>query len=311
MSDLEASAPGRRVLVIVNPTAHNLPGRKRLKEVDRWLREHGWRTEWAETAQPGDATRLAEGAAGQGVPLVLVCGGDGSLREAVNGLAGSETAMGVIPAGLSNLWAREIDLPARTLDAVRLQATGERRRIDLGRAGSRYFLLMAGYGMDGQVTRRVSPRTKGRMGAAAYLLAALREGLTYRSRPVQVRLNGNVERADVFMALVGNTQRYAGLTRVTPDAKVDDGLLDVCIYEGRGRLDIVLHTVRTLLGRHRGSRKVVYRKARRIEFSWERPLPLQLDGDPMDESPAEVTVAPGALWVAVPRAVKTPIFSDR
>ena len=111
------------------------------------------------------------------------------------------------------------------------------------------------------------------------------------------------------MLVAGNTRNYAGLVEVTPEARVDDGLLDVCVYEGRGTADIVLHVIRTLLRRHRRSRKVTYRQVRRLEMEWERPLPVQLDGDVYEESPAEVTVAPSALWVMAPRGVKLPLFS--
>ena len=108
----------KEVLVIVNPVAYNLPGPKRRRRIDEWLREQGWRTEWVETERPGHARELSAKAAERGVPVVFVCAGDGTLGEAVNGLAGSETALGMIPGGISNLWAREIGLPRGALEAV-------------------------------------------------------------------------------------------------------------------------------------------------------------------------------------------------
>src|SRR5439155_1149464 len=128
----------REVVVIVNPAAHNAAKRKALAAANEWLRDHGWKAEWAETSEAGEAKAVAAMAAEHRVPLVFVCGGDGTLNEAVNGLAGSETAVSVIPSGTVNLWAREMGLLKKPAEAVRLAVQGVRRRIDLGRAGSRY-----------------------------------------------------------------------------------------------------------------------------------------------------------------------------
>lgn len=301
---------GKETLVIVNPTAHNVPSRKRLDEADRWLRGEGWRVEWRETEGPGGATELAAGAAGRGLPLVFVCGGDGTLNEAANGLAGSDTALAPIRAGTVNVWAKEIGIPRRPVAAVKAAIEGKRRRIDLGRAGERHFLLMAGYGLDGAIARRVHLGLKTRLGAATYAIAAVRETLRYRSSPVTVRFDGEEQAVEVLMLVAGNTRNYAGLVEITCQAQVDDGLLDVCVFQGKGTLDIVLHTLRTLLRRHLRSKKVLYRKARRLELAWGEPLPVQLDGDAYELSPTEVEIVPAALWVAVPKRVSSPLFRD-
>jgi len=306
----DAFLEGRReALVIVNPAAHNLPKRSRLDEARRWLDEQGWRTEWVETEGRRQATELAARAAERGLPLVIVCGGDGSLNDAANGLAGTETALAMLPAGTVNIWARETGIPLDTLEAAKAAVMGERRRVDLGKAGERYFLLMAGYGLDGAIARRVSHGVKRRLGAAAYAIAAVRESLSYRGSIVRLRLDEEEREARVLMLVAGNTRNYAGLVEITPEALVDDGLLDVCVYQGRGTLEIVLHVLKTLLRRHRKSRRVLYRKVRRLEMGWQTPLPAQLDGDEFEESPAAVTVAPGALWVVVPAGVRRPLFS--
>ena len=180
----------KEAVVIVNPTARKLPNPGSLREVRDWLDERGWAIEWLETAAPGDTTPLAADAARRGVPLLFACGGDGTLNEAVNGLVGSETALAVIPTGTVNLWAREVRLLKKPMEAVRLAVDGARRRIDLGRAGERYFLLMAGFGLDAAVTHGVSHRIKGRFGAAAYALSAVREAMRYRPSAVTLSLDG-------------------------------------------------------------------------------------------------------------------------
>ena len=299
----------KEAVLIINPAAHNVPALKLRREAEEWLREAGWRFRWEQTTETGHATRIAARAAAAKVPLVLALGGDGTLNEVANGLAGTETALGTLPAGTSNIWAREAGISRKLVEAVRLMATGERRLIDLGKAGDRYFMLFAGIGVDAQITRTVSLDMKRHVGAAAYGIAAFREALRWRSRPVTVRLDGVERRMDVLMAFAGNTRLYAGLTKITPNAVVDDGLLDVCIYEGSGSLDIAMHTARTLLKSHKKASKVLCQQVRRLEFDWEEPLPMQLDGDPVGDCPREIEVAPGALWVIVPAGLRTGLFA--
>ena len=309
---VSASSSGferKEAVLIINPTAHNVPALKLRREAEEWLREAGWRFRWEQTTETGEATAIAARAAAEGVPLVLACGGDGTVNEVANGLAGTETALGTLPAGVSNIWAREAGISRKPVEAARLMATGERRLIDLGKAGDRYFMLFAGIGIDAQITRNVSLTMKRRVGAAAYGVAAVREALRWRSRPVTVRLDGVEQHLDVLMAFAGNTRLYAGLTRITPNAVVDDGLLDVVIYQGAGRVDIAMHLARTLRQSHNKASKVLIRRVRRLEFDWDEPLPVQLDGEAMGDCPREIEVAPRALWVVVPAGLRTGLFA--
>lgn len=296
-------------MIILNPIAHNLPSRKRLDEADTWLREQGWTVTWRETSEPDDAEKFAAEAADRRVELVIGCGGDGTINGVANGLIGSESTLGVIPAGTSNLWAREVGLDKRPLEAVQKIVLGERHLIDTGRAGKRHFVLFVGFGIDAAITQTVPLGVKDKLGAAAYAISAAREALRYRAKPITVRIDGVERTMEVLMAFAGNTRLYAGITKITPLAIADDGRLDVCIYSGRGKRDIVFHAMRTLLQLHRKSPKVLYRHARRVEFDWDEPLPAQVDGDPLPDCPREVVVVPHSLWVATPAALPSPIFS--
>src|SRR5437867_1881268 len=286
--DVDQIYERKQAMIILNTSARNTPKRARLREAEEWLQATGWQVTWRETTRAGDATSIAAEAAETGLPLLFVCGGDGTLSEAANGLAGSETALGVIPAGTVNLWARELDLLKKPLEAVQLATKGRRRRIDLGQAGDRNFMLMAGYGLDGTISHRVSPRLKMRFGAAAYVISALRETLRYRSSRLTLRLDGEEHTADMLMLVAGNTRRYAGITQITSRATADDGLLDVCVYMGRRRMDIMMHAARTLMQRHLQSRNVLYRRVQKLEIRWGRPPLVQIDRDPGSELPAGI-----------------------
>ena len=146
----------RHALLVVNPAARRLPPLRRIREAADWLRTRGWEVALETTAPPGEATRLASRAASRGSSVVVACGGDGTIHEVVNGLAGSEAVLAVIPGGTANVWAKDAGLPRAPLEAARVidagrcrlltsgSSSGRRRRGRGGREAERcYFLLMA------------------------------------------------------------------------------------------------------------------------------------------------------------------------
>ncbi|MCH8814598.1 MAG: diacylglycerol kinase family lipid kinase [Chloroflexi bacterium] len=300
----------REALVIVNPIAHNAPGRKRLSEANTYLKDLGWSIEWVWTTKSGDATEIAARAADQRTPLVLVCAGDGTLNEAVNGLAGSGTAISVIPAGTSDLWAREAGIPRNPIDAVRVLERSVPHAIDIGLAGDRYFLLMAGFGVDASIIQNTSVWLKHKVGAAAYVAATIREVFRYKGRKGQIQFDNETLPANALMVLAGNTQRYAGITKITPKAKINDGMLDVFLYEGQGLRDLLLHALRTMVRLHLRSPKTTFRRVKRLRLDFDPPLPLQIDGDYWPGTHLEARAVPGGLFAMIPAEVKSRLLAD-
>jgi diacylglycerol kinase (ATP) len=302
--------------VIVNPVAPNLPSHRHLREAASWLHSQGWQTDWALTHSSGDAIAIAARAAQEERPLVVVCGGDGTLNEAANGLAGSETALAVIPAGTANVWAKEVGISRQPIAALEVAIRGQWKRIDLGRASSpseergRYFFMMAGLGLDGSIAASLPLNVKRYLGATTYAIMAVGQSLRYRGQRVKLIVDGEPLETNLLMMVVGNTRHYAGVTQVTPRAYADDGLLDACIFQGRHTLDIIFHTLRVAAQAHLRARPVLYRQVRRLEVYSETPLPAQLDGDFYPGYPTVFEVVPAALRVMVPQK-RLPLFRHR
>jgi diacylglycerol kinase (ATP) len=299
--------------VIVNPVSPNLPPRRHLREAASWLHSQGWQADWAFTRSPGDATAMAARAAQEGRSLVVVCGGDGTLNEAVNGLAGSETALGVIPAGTANVWAKEVGIARQPIAALEVAIRGQARRMDLGRArslsgeGERYFFMMAGLGLDGSIAASLPLNVKRYLGATTYAFMAVGQSLRYRGQRAKLIVDDEPLETRLLMMVVGNTRGYAGITQITSRAYADDGLLDVCIFQGHHTLDIIFHTLRVAAQTHLRASPVIYRRARRLEVHSETPLPAQLDGDFYPGYPTVFEPVPAAITVMVPRK-KLPLF---
>jgi diacylglycerol kinase (ATP) len=297
----------KSALIIVNPVSPNLPTRRDLREAGEWLNAQSWRLDWAFTRWAGEATAIARRAVREARDLVVVCGGDGTINEAINGMAGSQTPLAVIPAGTANVFAKETHLPSHPLDALRVALYGQAQRMDLGRAGGaaagqgRYFFLMAGIGLDGQIAASLPLGVKRYLGATTYAVTAVRESLRFRGQRVRLLLDGEAVETRLLMMVVGNTRNYGGVAQITARACANDGLLDVCLFPGEGPLDIILHTLRVVAKAHLRASSVLYRRVRRVELSEESVLPVQLDGDFYSAYPTLFEVAPAALTVMLPR----------
>lgn len=297
----------RQAIVIYNPAARRAVALDKVAAGIEWLRAREWHVDLELTTHAGHATELAREAASRGFDAVAGCGGDGTLNEVANGLAGSPTALAAVPGGTANVWAKEARLPHKPLDALRLLEEGETRTIDLGRANGRYFLLMAGIGFDAAIVQRMGGGLKRRLGAAAYVLGGLRLAITHRTVDAELELDGRPQATSVYWLLLGNTRNYGGLFDITHRAQADDGALDLCLLDRGGPHRLAWLLPWLLLGRHDRRAHVTYRRLRALAIS-TAGLPVQVDGEYLGETPMRFEVAPAALRVVVPRGLKSPLF---
>lgn len=297
-----------RATLIYNPTAGHGRGIASLTAARDVLAAHGWVVRMEATSGPGAAIVLAREAVERGDDAVIVAGGDGTINEAIQALAGTTVALGVLPVGTVNVWAREIGLPAHPIAPAGVLAGGESRAIDLGRAGSRLFLLMAGAGFDGAVTGLVEPRLKRRMGRWAYAVTAARLALRYGGADAVLEMDGGTLHCRLLLVVIGNTRLYGGRMTVATRAVADDGLLDVVVFPGR-RLWKALPRIAALLrGRVSPGPGVLYYRTRHLRLSAAAEVLVQVDGDHIGAAPLDFSIVPAALRVIVPRGARTPLF---
>jgi diacylglycerol kinase (ATP) len=306
-----------KAMMIFNPAAGWRDWREDLLRVVSDLDHQGWSVTWRETWGPGDATTFAREAVARGYDVALVAGGDGTISEGVNGLAGTEVALGVLPIGTGNVWAREVGLPLWGLihrDFLKEAATAlvEARRcqVDVGRAGQHYFLLWAGVGLDAKVTEMMEPRTRvqKRWGALAYAVGAAAVTRDFEGALATITIDDQVLHEQVILVLVSNVQLYGAVLRLTPQARLDDGLFDVCIFKGHDWTATLGHATAILTGQYLNGPEVGYYHARRVVVETSMPLPVQLDGDPVAVTPVELEIVPKALTMIVPRSTPEDLF---
>jgi len=308
-----------RCKLIVNPHSGPWDVRPELAAVLNHLENHGWKTSLHSTEQPGEATALARQAVKEKADAVLVVGGDGTINEVVNGLAESPVALGVLPGGTGNVWAKALGLPTRSplhlmplLESVRALVPGTTRRIDLGKANGRYFLQWTGLGLDAEVTYAMEPRTRRqrRLGVLAYFVAGVATAAHMAGTRTRIWIDDQRVYRRAILIVVSNSRVYsAGLTMAT-DARLDDGLLDVDVFAGTGFGDSVRTALGVITGLHvRDPRHSVYR-GRTIQVESDRPLAVHVDGEPFGTTPLHCQVVPKGLTVLLPRYPRSELFAD-
>ncbi len=288
----------RRYPLIFNPKARSQRGRKAL----RFLMEHATRFALYATGSAEEARETAAMFARNGEPIVIAAGGDGTLNAVVQGLAGSDTALGVLPAGTMNVFARELGIPFDDLPrAFEVIEEGRVREIDLFEANGAPFVQMAGVGFDAMVIEETAWETKKMLGPLAYLLAAVKVLGEKPPRMEVVCADGR--REEGVAVLAGNGALYGGQFKLFHKADNQDRMLDVLVFKEAG-YKLVLDSLRGLaLGNMEiGNSTVTYMQARSIRVTADREVPLQVDGELAGRA-REVVIGdenPGRLRVVAP-----------
>jgi diacylglycerol kinase (ATP) len=300
-----------QVLILFNPFAGQAYNLKRsLEDAAEIWRSRGWEVELRPTKAPGDATIQAQAAASKGYDVVAAAGGDGTVNEVMNGLVGTNTALAVLPVGTVNIWARELGLSMELKRAATNFLDAHLEKIDVGKAGNRYFLLMAGIGFDAAVTAIINPQEKKQLGVLAYVKQAVQLAWRFPGITSHIRIDGKRIRGRVLMVVIGNSQLYGGVVKLTAHAIINDGLLDVCIIKGRSMLTAPLRLISIFTRRYNQDPKVEYYRAKRIQIKGKKVMAVQVDGDYLGVTPMNFQVVPSGLWVLVPPSADATLWKS-
>jgi diacylglycerol kinase (ATP) len=286
-----------RTLCIVNRTAGGGRAGRAWDGVAPELARLG--AEVAVTGRPGEATEIARRACADGFTHLLAVGGDGTAHEVVNGIERPDVALGILPCGTGNDFARSAGLPFNPQAAVAGLGRDRRRPVDLGVCGSHRFLNVAGAGFDAEVARLINEGPRRSRGALPYVATAVSLAFRYVSDELAISLDGERWRQRCLLVAVGNAQAYGGGMRICPRAALDDGLLDICVIAGIGAAHTLALLPQVFVGRHVRDRAVAYRTARSVEIEGPAHVAVHADGEVVGGLPARFSVEPGAcqLWL--------------
>jgi diacylglycerol kinase (ATP) len=272
---------------IVNPVAGKGAGKKVFRSIQSELEGRGIAYEWVETTGPGHATEAARLSS---TPTVVSLGGDGTINEVVNGMAGSTKSLGIIPAGSGNDFIKSVGIPRKPIQALQTLLDGVGRTVDIGtvrcaksKEGGgnfepRLFVNGVGIGFDAAVAARTR-EIRFLSGTALYVLAVLQTLGKYTPPDFTIQFDGSSRRAKGLLIAVGNGRCAGGGFYLTPDAKVDDGLLDICSVADKNILQILRLMPRVMRGKHHNVPGVKFFQEKRLTVFAEEQFYVHADGE--------------------------------
>ncbi len=272
--------------------------RRKLEAVRRRLEESGLEVEVSPTESAAHASSLARAAAQAGEEVVAF-GGDGMVRIAAAAIQGTDAVLGILPGGRGNDFAATLGIPRDPLVACELIATGSARAVDAGQVGDELFVGIASIGLESEVTpiANAAPRVGGR---AVYLAATLYGLARWRPARFELVVDGAEYAFRGYLAAAANSGRFGGGMRLAPEARLDDGLLDVVTIASVSRLHFIRATPKVFSGTHGDEPNVRMMKASSVRLNADRPFAVYADGDVVARTPAEVTALPAAFKVRAP-----------
>jgi len=303
--------PLKNATIIYNPIAGGHPAARarQIREAVAALESQGIAATAMPTTAPGSAVSQARAVAQSG-QMVVVCGGDGTINEVINGLVPGNATLAVLPAGTANIFAKELGLPHDPVRAARELGSWQPKRIAVGLAAgskegggtvNRYFMCVAGIGFDAQVIHELTPDLKEAWGVAAYVAEALRQAVRYAFPPFTCRLNGR--EISATFATVQRTERYAGWLHMAPGASLEAPQFHLCAFKSRRRLKYFLYTPALILRQHLRFRSVETIKTEKLECSPAKnddTIFFEVDGELTGRLPATFEIIPDALTILMP-----------
>lgn len=286
----------REIALLTNPTAGKGRGAAARSAALPRLREAGFVVRDLAGCDAEEALDLARAAVADGVWALVVCGGDGMVHLAIQAVAGTETHLGIVPAGTGNDAARYLDLPLRDpVAAADRVIASTPRRIDLARAGSRWYVTVLAAGFDAVVNERANAMTwpKGQM---RYNLATLAELRTFEPISYVLDLDGSVRRLDAMLVAVGNGPSFGGGLRITEGAVLDDGLLDVVIIKPMSKANLIRTYPKLFKGTHVTHPQYEHHRVRSVTVA-AAGITTYADGERFGALPLTIECDPGALSV--------------
>jgi len=284
---------------IINPLAGQGKYKRIVRTIHRTL--SGLQYEIKVLQHRGEATSIAKKAA-DNHNVVVAVGGDGTVNGVLNGIIGTKAILGIIPAGTGNGFARALGLPMRPEKACQVLVEGRVEKIDVGRANGRYFLGTAGVGFDAMIAEAAGERLGPLRGMWLYFFAGALMFYRFTPQLMNVNIDSRIIKVSPLLVAIANTRGYGGRALIAPNARPDDGLLDVCVIRNMRAAQLLRHLPKLFTGEHIRLSEVTMYRGRDITIHVPEPVPLHVDGEAIGSySKVEFTLLPKALRVLVPR----------
>ncbi len=283
---------------IINPIAGGGKTKALIPALEQVFKDHGADYDLYWTKGRGDGIDAAAKAAEEGFEIIVAVGGDGTVNEVLNGIAGTGAVLAAVHGGKGNDFATAVGMPREIKAAGAALLNGNTRAIDLGRVMDRYFINSVGVGFDAAVAQRVNNGLKYFKGVSAYTYVFLEKLFSYKSVEAMIDIGNGPRQAVPLLVAVGIGQAYGGGMKIVPDAIQDDGLFDVCVFEdSMSRLGLMYHFPKVFSGKLKYVAQASMYRVPEVKLQLSEPRPLHMEGEILVGDSMHFTLEPRAMTV--------------
>ena len=290
-----------KIKLILNPVAGRGKAKKAIPAIKKIFRNREVDFDMDVTQYAGEATKLSREASRKNFEIIVAAGGDGTVNEVASGMMDSRSVLGVIPLGLGNDFAKAIGIPSKLEEACLVLFNGVVKEIDVGRVNDGYFFNCLGIGFDAWVSQETRKIRWPFLSRWVYLYAVIKMLFRYKAPLVKIELADKTLDKKAISVAIGNGKRHGGVFLLTPEAELDDGLLDVCIIDDAGRLKLLMQIPKLLKGTHKDSPYVTTFRTKKLTISSSDLLLAHADGQILESRNYHIEILPKRLKVITSR----------
>nr|WP_256558151.1 diacylglycerol kinase family protein [Halobacillus sp. A1] len=288
-------------MIIVNPSSGKEEAVDHVEKIEKILEGKEYTVKTVQTEKELDATQFCQDACSQEFDLVVSLGGDGTLNETINGMVDQEhrPKLGIVPMGTVNDFARALNIPLDPEAAIETLESDLTKKVDIGSFNDRYFVNIVAIGAIAEATSEVSPEQKTRFGPLAYLMEGVKTLASSNAYPLRIEYDDKVWEGDSFLFLAALTKSTAGFEKLSPDAKVNDGVLHCYVIKNVNMLRVASIVTAVLRGNLKEDKDVEYFQAKKLRVSSSEKLHTNVDGEEGDPLPVAMEVKPQHIEVII------------
>jgi len=267
------------------------------REIKTFFEKHKLHLDIKRTKKAGDATRIAK--TSKDYDAIIAAGGDGTVNEVINGLENYETKIGIIPLGSENVMAKELKIPLKVKRACEIIIKGKTKDVDVGLANKKKFLFVSGIGFDANAITNVQPKIKQILGKHSYAVAALKTLFEHNPEELIITINKK-EVVKGYFVIISNTKRYGGKLMLTPDAELDDGFLDLCVFKNKDIWSMIKYLLSARAGQIKKIKDIEHYKIKTAHIKSKKKVLFHTDAEIGGTTPVNIKVLPRQIKLIVP-----------
>ncbi|MBC8501035.1 MAG: diacylglycerol kinase family lipid kinase [DPANN group archaeon] len=267
------------------------------RKIEEFFKKKELEIDIAHTKKAGDATNIAKRS--KNYDIIIAAGGDGTINEVINGIENYKTKLGIIPIGSENVVSKELKIPTQINEACNIILKGKTKKIDLGLINNKKFIFVVGIGFDAHAITNVKREVKRLIGKHSYTIAGLKTLFEHKPEELKIKIDNKKEETGYF-AIISNVKRYGGNIKITPEAELDDGYLDLCIFKNRDVWSVMKYVIGVASGQISKLKEIKHYKIKKADIKAKNKVLYHTAAEIGGTTPVKVSVLPRKLEIIVP-----------